>query len=259
MKKVISMYRPKIALITGASSGIGFEFAKISANLGSELILISSNTARLAQIKDDFENKLKTKVHIIPCDLTQTNSIDLIKDYLEKSALIPDLLINNAGIGHFGSYIDSDYKKDEETIQLNILAMSALCKLISKKMSENGGGIILNVSSSIAFRNDPNWVVYAASKAYILSFTRSLALELKNSKVKVFVLCPGKTDTNFDIGAENPNSKGKRKRSAEFVAKYALDNLEKNKTIIIPGIENKIKYLFFKYLPLFLTDLILPK
>ena len=121
-------------------------------------------------------------------------------------------------------------------------------------MSATGGGTVLNVSSTIAFRKSPRWAVYSASKAYLLSLTRSLEMEFRYSSIRITVLCPGKTVSEFDRNAGFPDVDNSKKDSPDFVVQYALKKLCKGKTLIIPGWKNKGKYMIFKYLPDYLTD-----
>ena len=251
------MYKPKLTLITGASAGLGYEFSRLCANLGSDLILISRNNTKLIQIKENFEKEFKIKVYIIPCDLIKSESLNIVINYLKINNLYPNLFINNAGIGLYGNFIESNIKIEEEMIHLNIFASTILCNYILNRMLINKNGIILNVSSTVAFRQSPNWSVYAASKSYLYSLTKSLALEFKKSGIKIFALCPGKINTDFDKNAGNPDFNNKKKRSSEFIANYALNKIEKNKTIIIPGFENKLKYMFFKYCPEIISNFII--
>lgn len=254
----------KTALITGAASGIGYAFAKSLAGIGSNLILTSRNNEKLFKIKEELESKFNIKVWIIACDLTIDDSIEKIIYFLDDNKIEPDLLINNAGIGQYGRFDKTDESKEIQIIQLNILALTRLTKAIVKRMLEKNNGIILNISSTIAFRKSPNWSVYAASKSYVFSFSRSLELEYRNTPIKIAVLCPGKTDTEFDKNAEKHLNDSNRAVLPEYVSDYTIKKLQnrcfamshKNKKLIIPGFKNKVKYILFKYFPDFITDFI---
>ncbi|MGA2296266.1 MAG: SDR family NAD(P)-dependent oxidoreductase, partial [FCB group bacterium] len=188
--------------------------------------------------------------------LAKTDSIEQIIAFLQANNINPDLLINNAGIGLYGGFEKTDGAKELKILQTNIIALTLLTKAMLKRMSEKDVGTILNVSSTIAFRKSPNWSVYAASKAFVLSFTHSLAIEFRKTPIKFALLCPGRTDTEFDKNAEAPMRRNNKGDNPDIVAVYTIKKLQKGKTLIIPGIKNKIKYIIFKYLPDFITDLV---
>jgi uncharacterized protein len=251
----------KTALITGAGSGIGLAFAKSLARIGSDLVLTSKDEEKLIKLKDELESKYGNKVWIIAYDLTLSESIEQIIQFLNGNKIHPELIINNAGIGMYGKFDKTDESREIQIIQINIVALTRLTKVMVKRMSENGGGTVLNVASTIAFRKSPKWSVYAASKSYVWSFSRSLELEYRNSPIRIAVLCPGKTDTDFDRNADVQTDEGvystKKGDSPEYVADYTIKKLRQNKKIIIPGFKNKLKYFLFKFFPDFITDVIL--
>lgn len=246
------------ALITGASSGIGMEFARQLSGICNNLIIISRNNKKLEQLKIELEKKNKINVWVIDCDLTKAESILRIKNVISENNIIPDLFINCAGIGVFGKFIETDTSRELELMNLNIVNSTMLMKEIVIMMNRNNRGTILNVSSTIAFRKSPGWAVYSASKKFILSLSKTLSLEMKNSTIKIAVLCPGKTDTEFDLNSGNLENKSKKMPVSGLVT-YTLRKLEKGKKIIIPGFKNKLKYYVFRFVPEFITDLIIQK
>lgn len=249
-----------IALITGGASGLGFSFARELAKTGSGIILISSNPANLKSAREKLESEYKVKVHTLAQDLTTPESIAMVFSYLDGESLYPDLLINNAGLGYYGGFMKNTTGNDRKTIDLNITAPTLICKEILRRgMITANRGTILNISSTVAFRKSPDWAVYAASKSYIFSLTRSLATEYKGSGINFAVLCPGKIDTNFDMHAGLNYSKEPAKQSPDYIAEYTLKQLSRGKSTIIPGFKNKLKYLIFKYMPDFVTDPVIPK
>ncbi|MCL5990750.1 MAG: SDR family NAD(P)-dependent oxidoreductase [Bacteroidetes bacterium] len=243
-------------LITGASSGIGLAFAGNIAGNCNNLIIVSRNQFKLNKIKEDLENEHKIRAWVIDCDLTALDSVKEIINFIESNDIIPDLFINNAGIGVYGKFNETVQDRIQEIINLNILSSTLLIKEIAQLMNRKNGGTILNVSSTIAFRKSLGWSVYAASKAYILSLSKSLAIEYKKSNLKISVLCPGKTDTDFDFNSGYKSNSAKTKMTPEYVAKYTMKKLVKGKEVIIPGFTNKLKYYLFKFLPEFITDMI---
>ena len=229
------------ALITGASSGIGRDMAKYLSKLGYNLVLVARNEEAMKKLK----NELNTDVEIIVADLS--NNENCIKVY--EQARDVDILINNAGFGEFGNFTETDLKKEISMIRTNIEATHILTKMYLKDMVEKNSGHILNVASIAGFMPGPLMATYYATKNYVVSLTRGIRKELKksNSKVKLSLLCPGPVNTNFNNVA-NVEFKAKG-LSSEYVAKYAIDNMLKNKFIIIPGLSIKMVRFFAKILP----------
>ena len=247
----------KNAIITGASSGLGKEFALQLAKSKTNLLLIALNFEKINKLKNELECQFGIEVFTLSIDLSESNSANEIANFIDEINFNPDLLVNNAGVGIYGSFEESHIDEEKNLININILSLTVLSKLICLKMITNGYGTILNVSSTLSFRKSAFWSVYAASKAYIFSFTRNLSFEFRNSNIVFSVLCPGKTNTSFDENAKYFKSVNKKKDSPAFVVNYALVKLRKKQTLIIPGIINKIKYMFFKYCPDFITDIII--
>lgn len=238
-------------LITGATSGIGLEFTYLAAKDKKNLILVSRSQGELIKIKDLLLSQYDIDIHIIAKDLKDNNSAKEIYDEVESLGLRVDTLINNAGVGSFGNFNTIEKEIDLNMININIYSLTYLIKLFIPKMIENNEGKILNVASTAAFMPGPFMAVYYASKAYVLSLSEALASELKNTKVTVSVLCPGPTKTNFQ-------SKAKMKKSdfvkvgvmdAKIVAKIGYYGMNKGKTVIIPGVLNKLLVTFMKFMP----------
>ena len=234
------------ALITGASSGIGRDMAKYLSRLGYDLVVVARNKEALEELKKE----LKTNVEVIAMDLSKSencyNLYDQIKDV--------DILINNAGFGEFGNFVDTNLKKEISMIETNITALHILTKLYLKDMVEKDKGHIMNVASIAGFMPGPLMATYYASKNYVVSLTRAIDKELKKKKsnVKLSLLCPGPVNTNFNNVA---NVKFKAKGlSSEYVAKYAIDKMLKNKFMIIPGFWIKCTKFFAKIMPTCLIE-----
>ena len=242
-------------IITGAGSGLGLAFAEKLAECSGRLLLISKNRDKLETICQKLKKNPRSEINFLAIDLTDNHAVNELEEYISNNAFFPDLFINNAGIGAYGGFISQEPEKITEIINLNISAAVLLCRLIAPIMKNNGGGSILNVSSTIAFRQAPNWAVYSASKAFLLSLTRSLAYEYIKTNVKFSALCPGKIDTNFDNYAAYPGQNTDKKASPECIVKYTLEKLDRGKELIIPGFSNHLKYHFFKHAP----DLIVRK
>lgn len=232
------------ALITGASSGIGLEFAKYLASKKYELILVARNKERLEIIQE----KLATKTTIIVMDLSNEQKLKELCVLIKNEQI--DMLINNAGFGDFGAFSDTELSKDIEMINTNLKAVHMLTKYALKNMVKKDFGYILNVSSSAGFMpGGPLMSVYYATKSYIYSLTEAIHYELKRKKsnVLVSVLCPGPVDTNFNNVAGVSFSI--KPLSSKFVARYAIDQMvEKRKMLIIPGTKMKLTKFFSRFL-----------
>lgn len=231
------------ALITGASSGIGVDFAKYLSSLGYDLILVARRKERLEKLKKE----LKTNVKIISMDLSsQENCVELYKQVSKEKI---DVLINNAGFGDFGKFHESNLEKELNMINVNIKAVHILTKLFLKDMVKNNKGYILNVASAASFSPGPLMATYYSTKSYVLRLTEGINEELRYNKsnVKISVLCPGPVETEFNDVA-NVNFSIKPLKS-DYVAKYAIAKMFKGKLIIIPGILMKLMRLCSKILP----------
>ena len=230
------------ALITGASSGIGLDIARYLATKGYELILVSRNREKLEQIQEH----LPTKVTIIVADLSNEQRVKDLYVLAKKENI--DMLINNAGLGDFGYLTDTDLNKDLELINTNIKAVHILTKHLAKDMEKkHTDTYILNVASSAAFQPGPLMSTYYATKAYVYQLTEALYFEQKKKKTKVHVsvLCPGPVETNFNNVAGVKFAVKPLKSS--FVAKYAIDEMFKNKMLIIPGFKMKCAKFFGRF------------
>lgn len=222
------------ALVTGASSGIGYEISKYLAKRGYDIIVVSRNRQALENLK----NEIKTNVQIVCMDLSVVdNCVKLYENFKDENI---DVLINNAGFGMYGNFDILDMNKEIEMINVNILACDILTKLFLKDMKKRDSGYILNVGSIAGFMPGPLMSSYYASKSYVVKLTQAIRKELKKSKsgVSVSVLCPGPVNTNFNNTAGVKFAV--RPLSSEYVAKYAVDMLFKKKLVIVPGFTIKL-------------------
>ena len=227
------------ALITGASSGLGKDFAVKLSNMGYDLILVSRNKKELNEVASN----LKTNVQIETYDLS--NEENCIKLFNKHKKI--DLLINNAGFGLFGEFSKTNLDKELNMIDLNVKAVHILTKLYLKEMIKKDSGRILNVASTAAFLPGPLMSTYYSTKSYVYELTTAIFEELRRikSNVKVSVLCPGPVNTNFNnVAGVNFAIKG---LSSDYVTSYALDKMFKNKLVIIPGFINKLAKIACKF------------
>ncbi len=230
------------ALITGASSGIGLDIARYLASQKCELILVARNKEKLEEIQE----KLPTKVTIIVADLSNEQRVKELYVLAKKENI--DILINNAGLGDFGYLTETDINKDLELINTNIKAVHILTKYLARDMeTRDTDTYILNVASSAAFQPGPLMSTYYATKSYVYQLTEALYYEekKKNTKVHVSVLCPGPVDTNFNNVAGVTFSV--KPLTSSYVAKYAIDNMFKEKMLIIPGTKMKLAKFFSRF------------
>lgn len=240
------------ALITGASSGIGKEFAKKLSKMGYDLVIVARRKDKLEELKNEIQN---VAVTIEVCDVSDATAC---KELFKKHNDI-DFLINNAGYGVFGEFNKTDLDKELSMLDVNIKAVHILTKLYLNEMTKRNSGHILNVASSASFFPGPLFSSYYASKAYVLRLTQAISRELKNKKsnVRISVLCPGPVDTEFNDVAGVKFGIGSI--SAEYCAKYALSKAFKNKTVIVPSITIKATHLLSKILPSAITTKIVYK
>lgn len=192
----------KTVLITGASGGIGLEFAKIFASKGDNVILVARSEDKLVKIKKYLEKKYHIFVRFYAKDLTSPNAAKELFDEVVSDGWTVDYLINNAGFGDNRAYLHADWETHENMVKLNVLALMELCYLFGRGMYNCGGGKILNVASVAAFSAGPYMSVYFASKAFVLSFSEALAEEFKHRNVSVTCLCPGPTESNFGTASD---------------------------------------------------------
>lgn len=231
------------ALITGASSGIGAEMARILSEKGYDLILVARRKTRLAKVKKD----LNTNVEIINMDISSTfNCMDLYNQVKDQEI---DMLINCAGFGVFGEFTESSLDKELDMIDTNIKGIHILTKLFLQDFARRNRGYILNVASSAAFQPGPLMASYYASKAYVLRLTEAINEELKQIKSSVVVsaLCPGPVDTEFNKVAKVEFAI--KPLTSEYVAQYAIEKLLKGKMIIVPGLLMKLNFWFNRFIP----------
>ncbi len=243
----------RCVLITGASSGIGLELARIAASNQMNLILLARNAEKLMRLRTELESLYPIKVLAVGCDLSNPDATKKIAVLLHDRNIVPDILINNAGFGLYGPFDKTDADVEADMIQVNIVALTELTKIIYRKMLQRGSGRILNVASVAGFMPGPLMAVYYATKAYVLSFSEALAAEAKGSGVHVTVLCPGPTVTNFETNASAEGSKlfksfGKLPTGKQ-VAEYGWRCMMKGKTTAVHGRKNRWMLFFIRLLP----------
>lgn len=239
------------ALVTGASSGIGRDMSRYLYSLGYNLILVARDTHKMEELKNELINKNceEKKKEVLIYSINLSEKEQCFELYEKTKNLEIDLLINNAGFGVFGEFVNTDLEKEIDLINTNITAVQILTKLYLKDMVKRNNGNVLNVASIAGMEPGPLMATYYASKSYVIRLSRAINKELRKikSNVKISILCPGPVDTNFNNVA-NVVFKAPSMPS-EKVAKYGVDKAIKGKLIIIPGLLNKSVRLFSKIIP----------
>ena len=236
-----------VALITGASSGIGADMARILSDKGYDLILVARNKRKM----EVLAKELKTNAEIIPMDISSTYNCTELYNLVKKKNI--DVLVNNAGFGLFGEFCCTKLDKELDMIELNVKTVHTLTKLFLKDFVKKDKGYILNVASSAAFMPGPLMATYYATKAYVLHLTESINEELRRKKSNVFIcaLCPGPVSTNFNkVAGVSFNLES---LESYDVAKYAVKQMFKKKVVIIPGFKIKMGVFALRLLPMSLV------
>ncbi len=240
------------AMITGGSKGIGFELAKQFARHEHDLVLVARNETALERAADQLKQDHGCKVTTIALDLSANAAPAELLRQLEAKGIRVNVLVNNAGVGDYGPFVDSDLERQLNMLRLNILSLTALTRLFLPGMLERGHGRILNVASVVAyFSGGPNWASYVASKHYVLAFTRGLAKELRGTGVKATALCPGPSATDFVAQTGVGGARVYRwipKVSPAGVARAAYRAVMVGRTVVVPGLINKL-FAFLGELP----------
>jgi len=229
--------RWKQALITGASSGIGREMARILAAEGTDLVVVARDTDRLNALAEE----LSTNVEVITADLGDLTAVDAVADRIADDSDPIDLLVNNAGLGYTGDFIDISDERRRLMTDVNVVALQELSYAAAKAMVRRGGGTILNVSSIAGDVPSPATATYNATKAFVTSLSQSMNMELTDHKVTVSCLCPGLTRTEFQERAEYDATglPDLMWQSANQVAQVGLDAAAKGRAVVVPGLLNK--------------------
>ena len=249
----------KTVLITGASSGIGYELARLFARNKYNLVLVARNLSRLNQMAQEFSRDFGISSKVISKDLSEPSASSEIFKELESASIHLDILVNNAGFGIYGLFWETDLKAERDLIEVNVASVTQLTRLFLPEMIRKKSGKILNVASTAAFQPGPLMATYFASKAYVLFFSEALANELKGTGITVTALCPGPTQTDFQRRSKTENiregSLGLMK--ADQVAKAGYEGLMKGTVVVIPGFLNKFTAFIIRFLPRnFVTKLV---
>jgi len=239
----------KVTLITGASSGIGEAFARRLAEEKHDLVLVARSENKLHELCDELMLKHQIVAHYVAMDLNDFEADKRLFDETERHGMQVDWLINNAGFGSMGDFAALDLEKELEMVNLNISVLVALTHRYIQKMRERKSGVIINVSSTASFQPVPFMAAYAATKAFVTSFSEAIAEENRPYGIKVSALCPGPTDTNFFAAANAIPFSAKGMQTAEDVVEVGLKGIEKGKSTAVSGWTNYIGSVFGTLVP----------
>lgn len=244
------MKRP--ALITGASTGIGRELARIHASKGRDLVIVARSEEKLQSLAEELRNAHGVQVRVVPMDLSDPDKASELKSLLDGEGIQPEFLINNAGVAELANFEERDPERVQKELRLNIECLTLLTRYFATDMLRRGSGRILNVASTAAFQPGPHMAVYYASKSYVLSFSQALDTEWRKRGVTVTALCPGPTSSEFQERAgmdKIPLFETVKPHSSEAVAKKGYRAMEKGKLTVIPGVMNKLGAFLVRFLP----------
>jgi short-subunit dehydrogenase len=230
------------ALVTGASGGIGLELARLFAADGHELVLVARSEEKLASLAAELNARHKARARVIAADLARAEAPREIFEGLRAEGVRVDALVNNAGIGSYGLFAETDLRAELDLLQINVVALTHLTKLFLPAMIARRRGYVLNVASTAAFQPGPLMAVYYASKAYVLHLSEALSNETKGTGVTVTALCPGPTETGFVAAAGMGESKlfEANVMGAHAVAVEGYRGMLAGKAIVIPGVRNRL-------------------
>jgi|HubBroStandDraft_4_1064222.scaffolds.fasta_scaffold157494_2 short-subunit dehydrogenase len=245
------------ALITGASAGIGREFARQLAGRASSLVLVARREERLQELRDELTKRFPNlSIHVRRTDLSNPKETEELIAWLEREKIEVDFLINNAGIGDLGHFATIDPARIDQILSVNIVALTMLTRRLLPQMIARKRGAILNVSSSACFTPVSGFAVYAASKAFVTNFSEALRPEVRGKGVTVCTLCPGPVHTEFMQIAQRPDKRPYMAApelahvSAEEVARAGLAAVQKNQPLVIPGFLMKCGMFFVRLTPM---------
>lgn len=242
----------KTVLITGASSGIGMELAKLHAAKGDNLVLVARSENKLHELASDLIAAHKINVAVFGADLSEQKAPQKVFDFVKQNNIRIDYLINNAGFGDFNFVHESDWEKQAIMIDLNIKSLTHLTHLFLPEMIKYRSGKIMNVASTAAFLPCPMMAIYAATKHFVLAFSEALANEVADKGITVTALCPRATTSGFQDAAamhESGFMKNQKFVSSESVAKFGYKSMIKGKRVAIPGFINKLTAGIIRFMP----------
>lgn len=242
----------KVALVTGASAGLGEQFARLFAKDGHDVILVARSAERLEALAATLRKDHNVTAHVLPADLGKPEAAGQIFDKVRAQGLEVEFLVNNAGFGSAGAFLDQDLAREAEMVEVNCTSLLKLTHLFARPMRERKSGRILNVASTAGFQAGPYMATYYATKAFVVSFSEALAYELKGTGVSVTCYCPGATHTEFAARAGNAKSRLFQRSGvaqAPDVAADAYQSMMKGRVLAIHGVLNWVGMQALRFSP----------
>jgi len=248
----------RTALVTGASGGIGAELARLFARDGWNVVLVARSRDGLEKVGRGLADAFSVRYHVVPADLSDPAAPQAVYDAVQALGIEVDALVNNAGFGLMGAFVDTgrdaptDLRRELEMLQVNVVALTHLSKLFLPAMVKRGRGYVMNVASTAAFQPGPLMAVYYASKAYVLSFSEALSVELAGTGVTATVLCPGATRTEFQATANMEDSRLFRAghvMTAAQVAQLGYDAMLAGRSSVVTGAVNRVMAAGTRFIP----------
>lgn len=241
----------RTALVTGASSGIGWELADVAARDGYDVVLTARRGERLRELADTLETTHGVETTVIPQDLAVQDAAETLFDAVQDEGVEVHTLVNNAGIPQYGPFTETDRDAERGMMRLNMITLTELTKRFVRGMCDRGSGAVLNTASLAAFYPIPNKAVYAATKSYVLSFSRALAHELEDDGITVTALCPGVVETEYANrgNVDESNTMEGMTNDPRTVAQAGWDGLQDGDRIVLPSLFAKFGAQFTRLLP----------
>ncbi|MGW2287904.1 SDR family NAD(P)-dependent oxidoreductase [Streptomyces phaeochromogenes] len=229
-----------LALVTGASSGLGAEFADQLAACGHDVVLVARSEGRLEEVADRLRVRHGVRAHVLPQDLAEPDAARRVADALAARGLAVDLLVNNAGFGTCGRFEDIDPSREHDEMMVNVVALVDLTHALVPGMLERGSGAVLNVGSTAGYQPGPYFAVYSATKVFVLNFSLALRQEYRGRGIKVTALCPGPVETGFFDAIGSRKAAVGSFTTAEPVVRAALRALDRDRAYVTPGLGNAL-------------------
>ncbi len=241
----------KWALVTGTSSGLGIDFAHELAKRGMNIVLVARREHKLEEVSDELIKHYGIQTAVISMDLATDPAPKMLFDQIKRRSIEIEVLVNNAGYGLYGNFLEIDRESELNMLKLDIITLTHLTKLFAQKMVERGSGYILQIASIGAYQPSPTYASYSAAKSYVLYFGEALNYELRNTGVSCTVISPGFTDTEFlDVAGQKPSLYQRlMMMDSKKVASIGIKAMLKGKMSVVPGLMNKLTTLSTKILP----------
>lgn len=243
--------RGRRALVTGASSGLGVDFARLLAADGANLTLVARREDRLRELRDEIASRHGVAVDVVAMDLALPDAPQRLFDQVKSAGQSVDVLVNNAGLGLYGPFLEIPWERERGMLELDVLALVHLTKLLVREMVARDFGFVLNLSSIGAYQPTPLYASYSAAKSFVLSFSEALSYELRQTKVRVTALSPGITATEFlKVSGQKPTLYQRQMlMSSEKVARIGVEAMLAGRPSVVPGFLNAMSAFSMRFLP----------